>query len=84
MSYGFSVAKVDATLVFVSPEHLEQVAAHVPDGAVFAISGHEPSEGYSAVASLAIGLSVKVDEGPGEHVAAATSTYNTKRREAQA
>ena len=76
MSYAFAVKKVDGTLVLDHPEHLEQVAQHVPDGAVFVVNGHEPSPGFSSVATLGVTLSIAREGSPGEHVAAATCSRN--------
>jgi hypothetical protein len=77
MSYGFNVRKVDGALVL---QNHEAAAAHIPDGAVFTIGGHEPAEGTSPAATLNIALAIDVEGRPyPEHVASAAAVYNTAR-----
>jgi len=73
MSYGFNVRKVGDELVL---ENHKAAAAHIPDGAVFTVSGHEPKPDTSKVASLNVSLAVHVE---GQPYPQAAATYNTAR-----
>jgi len=77
MSYSFTVRKNESgTLEFVYPESLESTARHIPDGAVFAINGHHPSEDSSTVGTLGITLNA-IDGVTRHYVGSATGSYNT-------
>lgn len=78
MSYSFQVRKKNGTLELVADYvQLETVAGHVPDGAVFTISGHTPSEDTSKVGTVAVQL-VTVDADRHTFVADARGSYNTE------
>jgi hypothetical protein len=78
VSYSFQVRKKNGTLELVTDYvQLEAVAGHVPDGAVFTISGHMPSEDTSKVGTVAVQL-VTVDADQHTFVADARGSYNTE------
>jgi hypothetical protein len=78
MSYAFSIRKAEGTLQFVNDAGtLEAIAAHIPDGAVFTIQGHNPSPDTSTVGSLNVQLST--DDGDVRtYRASASTSYNTE------
>lgn len=80
MSYSFNVAKVNGELVL---QNHECAAAHIPDGAVFTIGGHDPASDTSSVANLNVGLAIRTEgKNYPERVAQAGLSYNTARRPA--
>ena len=80
MSYAFRVEKTEGTLRLMGDEELlKQIAAHIPDGAVFTINGHEPGPGTSTVGMIGVHLAVQADEAAPVFRGSALGQYDAVR-----